>query len=228
MKGGDDDIPGKGKHLAWIVDAAVAEVERTSRHCYREVLEHRETKTIVAADGSYVSEAGEIVRTEMFLCGALGPPCIECGAVSTVLCDFPIGEEARTCDRPLCERCAPTVGHDKNFCPDHMAMGAGPNMLLFKPPPPTREQLNELAKKAYKPRKHRLPNAPPADRRWRVLRDDGTGVVYAVTGWTTELEAKREQSRRGFAYFVESWDEYVAWHRKTYPLKRTPRRPRPK
>ena len=50
---------------------------------------------------------GEITGT---LCGKLGPACVQCGAVSEVLCDFPIGEESRTCDKPLCLDCAPEVG----------------------------------------------------------------------------------------------------------------------
>lgn len=66
--------------------------------------------------------------------GAFGPPCAQCGAVSESLCDFPLGAEGRTCDRPLCFGCAPTIGADKNYCSEH-ANGHG--MLLFVPPPPT-------------------------------------------------------------------------------------------
>ena len=61
---------GDGNYLGPIGDAAIAANQRRTTHCYRETL-----------DGH-----------EVFICGRLGPPCIQCGAVSEVLCDFPIGD----------------------------------------------------------------------------------------------------------------------------------------
>jgi hypothetical protein len=212
---------GDGNYLGPIGDAAIADVERRSSHCYREILEHRETKTTIAADGSVVTSAGEIVRTEVFICGSLGPPCYVCGAVSAVLCDFPIGDEARTCDRALCDGCAPTVGHDKNFCPEHIEAGAGPNMLLFKRPPPTREQLAELARETFKKqRKKPLPKAPPPDRRWRVCRQETNGSTCQITRWMTQWGAHSyvKELANPATYYVETWDQFVTWHRRTYPL----------
>lgn len=211
----------------------MADVDDERSHCYREILEHRETRetrTTIAADGSVVTSAGEIVRTEMFLCGRLGPPCEVCGAVSEVLCDFPIGEEQRTCDRPLCERCAPTVGIDKNFCPEHTLAGAGPNMVLFKRPIPTREQLNKAAMQglerdlAPKKKQRRLPRPPPPDKRWQVWQRK---PQCCLTRWMTQLEAYRMCHENPGKYGILTWDAFVAWHRKQYPLApRKPRKPR--
>lgn len=48
-------------------------------------------------------------------------PCIVCGRPSSKLCDFPLtgGKAGKTCDRPLCVRCAVHVGTDSDFCPSH-------------------------------------------------------------------------------------------------------------
>lgn len=45
--------------------------------------------------------------------------CKKCGAVSTILCDFKPTPESKTCDKPLCRRCAVNVGPDLDHCPDH-------------------------------------------------------------------------------------------------------------
>lgn len=39
----------------------------------------------------------------------------------TKLCDFPLsGKKAgKTCDAPLCDRCAEHVGPDRDYCPPH-------------------------------------------------------------------------------------------------------------
>lgn len=210
-------VRGAGKYMAWIGDDAVAEVEREDTHCYREKLD--------LPDGTTV---------ETFLCGRLGPPCA-CGAVSEVLCDFPIGDEERTCDKPCCLRCAPTVGVDKNFCPEHMAAGAGENMLLFKRPPRMSELVEEaqLRIESEPVRRPRLERAPPPTARFRVVYDDGTGTDLAtirpIGFWTTREKAEADRAKYGFAHFVQTWDEYVALFRKKYPPKpRKPRPPRPK
>lgn len=51
-------------------------------------------------------------------------PCSSCGARSTKLCDFPLtgAKGGTTCDRPLCSRCASTVGKDRDYCPAHARM----------------------------------------------------------------------------------------------------------
>jgi len=60
--------------------------------------------------------------------GPRRPKC-QCGAPSTKLCDFKLDEpiirggqqtrRKRTCDRPLCDGCAVSVGPDVDHCPDH-------------------------------------------------------------------------------------------------------------
>jgi hypothetical protein len=59
--------------------------------------------------------------TTAIVCGS-GPrprakPC-KCGARSTKLCDYPIGGR-KTCDAPLCDRCAVSMGRNRDWCPDH-------------------------------------------------------------------------------------------------------------
>jgi len=56
--------------------------------------------------------------------------CSVCGDLTTVvLCDFVLegqallfgepGAKSRTCDAPLCKRCAIHIPPDTDFCPDH-------------------------------------------------------------------------------------------------------------
>lgn len=45
--------------------------------------------------------------------------CSVCNAPRAgVLCDFPIGK-GKTCDKPLCGRCAKSVAPGIDHCPDH-------------------------------------------------------------------------------------------------------------
>ncbi len=149
----------------------------------------------------------------VFLHGDYGPACVECQDVSEALCDFPLGEQGRTCDRALCFACAPTLPGDHNYCREHAARG--PGMLLFTPaavaPAPAQQ----------KPTRARpLPKAPPEHERWRAIRRSGLG--YAImTAWTTEFEAHAEAKR--CLGEVETWGEFVKAWRIAYPLK-NPRR----
>lgn len=59
--------------------------------------------------------------TTMIVCHS-GPrpktkPC-KCGNPSTLLCDYPVGGR-KTCDAPLCGRCAVSKGPDRDYCPHH-------------------------------------------------------------------------------------------------------------
>ena len=57
------------------------------------------------------------------------PKRCSCGGLTVALCDFPIDEPVirdgmqqrrkRTCDKPLCTRCAVSVGKNVDYCPDH-------------------------------------------------------------------------------------------------------------
>jgi hypothetical protein len=74
--------------------------------CYREVLP--------ATDRSEPGVA--------FICGDLGPHCSAgCGASSSLLCDFPVGE-GKTCDAPLCWQHGTEVAPDIHYCTGHMAL----------------------------------------------------------------------------------------------------------
>src|SRR5262245_40773709 len=73
------------------------------------------------------------------MCGDLGPKCFECGSVADVLCDFPLSETGKTCDKALCLRCAPEVGVNKNFCAEHRALD--PGLLLFRRPETHAEEI---------------------------------------------------------------------------------------
>jgi hypothetical protein len=49
------------------------------------------------------------------------PKCRWCSCQSTKLCDFPLtGEEAgKTCDAPICDVHATSVGSNRDYCPPH-------------------------------------------------------------------------------------------------------------
>lgn len=47
--------------------------------------------------------------------------CLRCGTFSEVLCDWPMGE-GKTCDAPLCCRCARNIGPELDLCPAHAVM----------------------------------------------------------------------------------------------------------
>lgn len=64
-------------------------------------------------------------RDGMIICsrGRRTPPCKFCQAngsfkPSTKLCDFPVGE-GKTCDAPICDRHATSVGPNQDYCPVH-------------------------------------------------------------------------------------------------------------
>ena len=64
--------------------------------------------------------------TMAFICtrGNRSKPCAICGRPHTKLCDYPLhgAKAGKTCDRPLCERCAVHQEPDVDFCPTHAAM----------------------------------------------------------------------------------------------------------
>jgi hypothetical protein len=187
------------------------------RHCYRvrlpsvaeafriEGLQPPRERTL----GGITYEAASDGRgPAVFLCGALGPPCFHCGGVSDSLCDFPLGDVGRTCDRALCLECAPTVGADRNYCHDHDEHGR--KMLLFHQPKRVLVEPGPAPRKRVKP----LPKAPPESHRWRVRQGDGA----VLGGWVPELDARRFAAKVGGC--VETWDQFVALWRRLYPLKR--------
>jgi hypothetical protein len=50
-------------------------------------------------------------------------PCVECGRPSTKQCDFELkNAKRRTCDRALCDRCARSVGKNRDYCRIHYEM----------------------------------------------------------------------------------------------------------
>jgi hypothetical protein len=54
-----------------------------------------------------------------FICTrGTGKQCAICGRPSTKLCDG-IRPNGKTCDMPLCEKCAVHVHPDKDYCPAH-------------------------------------------------------------------------------------------------------------
>lgn len=160
---------------------------------------------------------GELVG---ILCGRLGPACVECGDVSSVLCDFPIGDESRTCDKPLCVRCAPTIGADKNYCTLHRENG--PGLLLFPARKLTDAEIMEAAKAVLRARRAKpVPKAPAPEHRWRVV--EARSGWAPRSRWQTELGARRCAIGGGV---IQTWDQFVALWRQQYPLK--PRgKPRP-
>lgn len=59
-------------------------------------------------------------RAFAFICGKLGPHCRSCAAVSTLLCDFPVGND-KTCDAPMCVWHGTEVAPDIHYCGGHYA-----------------------------------------------------------------------------------------------------------
>lgn len=53
-------------------------------------------------------------------------PCSVCGAPSTKLCDFPLKgkKTGKTCDAPICDRCAAAFGDEIDYCPPHAKLAA--------------------------------------------------------------------------------------------------------
>ncbi len=53
--------------------------------------------------------------------GRRAPKCKFCVKTSTKLCDFPIhgSKKGKTCDPPMCDNHATSVGEDRDFCPPH-------------------------------------------------------------------------------------------------------------
>lgn len=61
-----------------------------------------------------------------------------CGRPATRLCDYPLRgpKSGKTCDAPLCERCAIAVGADQDFCQPH-ARAQGLTSTRLAPVPKT-------------------------------------------------------------------------------------------
>lgn len=189
-------------------------------HCYRVKLPtFAEARRILGMDPLLGVEPvdGDKPVTGI-LCGSLGPPCCHCGGVSEALCDFPIGEENRTCDRPLCLECAPDVGADKNYCHDHDEHGR--KMLLFPQPKRAIAPPGPAPRKRAKP----LPRKPAESHRWRVRQGRGDPGSHGavLTDWMPQLDARRFAAKVGG--YVETWDEFVKLWRTLYPL--APKKPR--
>lgn len=168
--------------------------------------------------GVHYEAASNEPGPKAILCGVLGPPCFHCHGVSEALCDFPLGEENRTCDRPLCLTCAPTVDADKNYCHDHDEHGR--KMLLFPQPKRVIASPGPPPRKRAKP----LPKKPPESHRWRVRQGRGDPASHGavLTEWKTQIEATQFARRVGG--YVETWDEFVALWRALYPLAPRKRR----
>ncbi len=65
-------------------------------------------------------------QVQMIICGRShrrAPDCHFCHLTSTKLCDHPVvgSKSGKTCDLPICDRHATSVGPDRDFCPNHAA-----------------------------------------------------------------------------------------------------------
>jgi hypothetical protein len=212
--------------------------DERAHHCYRvklpSLIEARRILGIAAPTPAQVEERARLATKagwnaaefedddsksrDAILCGALGQPCFHCGGVSEALCDFPLGDVGRTCDRALCLECAPTVDADKNYCRDHDEHGR--KMLLFPQPKRVVSEPDPAPRRRAKP----LPKAPPESHRWRVRQGRGDPGSHGavLTGWQTEIEARRFAANIGG--YVETWDQFVKLWRALYPLKQKPRK----
>lgn len=72
----------------------------------------------------FVIDHGDGKVSRGFICSR-GPTrqrrkCAFCGGYATLLCDGPSDREGRTCDAPMCVKCAIHVpGQDVDYCPLH-------------------------------------------------------------------------------------------------------------
>ncbi len=68
----------------------------------------------------YRSDDGEITA---IVCsrGRQSRKLCSCGRPATLLCDWPLAgpKAGKTCDRPICTRCASHVGPDRDYCQAH-------------------------------------------------------------------------------------------------------------
>lgn len=73
------------------------------------------------------------------ICGDLGPRCSDptCGDVGDLLCDWPMGN-GETCDLPICEAHARSIGEDRDLCLVHWPMWRAAGGLAINPWPPSR------------------------------------------------------------------------------------------
>jgi len=71
-------------------------------------------KTIVMGDGVHVIACSR---------GGTQKRC-QCGRAATKLCDYPLRgrKKGKTCDAPLCDTCAVSVGPDRDYCRPHARM----------------------------------------------------------------------------------------------------------
>lgn len=188
-------------------------------HCYRVTLptlaEARQIRGLEPLPADHPMQEVDASDRTAILCGDFGTPCFHCGGVADALCDFPLGDENRTCDRSLCLTCAPTVDADKNYCHEHDEHGR--KMLLFRQP----ERVIAPAGPAPRVRAKPLPKAPPEHQRWRVRQGRGDSASHGavLTGWKTQIEARLFARKVGG--YLETWDEFVKLWRTLYPLKRS-------
>jgi hypothetical protein len=56
--------------------------------------------------------------------GSMSKPCKSCGRRSTKLCDYKLSgsKSGKTCDAPICDHCATSVGKNLDLCPVHARM----------------------------------------------------------------------------------------------------------
>jgi len=101
------------------------------------------------------------------MCGSLGPPCIQCGDVSDVLCDGKVGR--KLCSKPLCSRCAPEMGDNKNYCTEHTA-----NVQPLVPVETPQQEWDRLCRDA---------GVKPLRGMSQFSGMCGNGVVINFTGW---------------------------------------------
>lgn len=200
------------------------------RHCYRVTLPKTSEAMRILGKDKFIDGAIEMAEKREaagdpsegpltgILCGAFGPPCFHCSGVSEYLCDFPLAEEGRTCDRALCGICAPPHVGDKNFCHEHDEHGR--KMLLFPQPKRAITPPGPPPRRRAKP----LPKAPPESHRWRVRQGRGDPGSHGavLTGWEPEIDARRFAAKVGG--YVETWAEFVKLWRSLYPL--APKKPR--
>lgn len=77
------------------------------------------TSRVLGSFEHYSNIVRDHTGSTIFIRGDLGPHCASCAAPSEVLCDYPVGGNGATCDRPLCASHANHHDDDIDYCADH-------------------------------------------------------------------------------------------------------------
>lgn len=75
--------------------------------------------------------------------------CYKCGFIADLLCDYPLNKKGKTCDRPMCTKCAHRMGDDLDYCEAHYKRQLLPERSIESLRKEWREQIINYLKNAH-------------------------------------------------------------------------------